>query len=288
MRRLTVAALATLVAGCTATDGGTVASSLREGSPAQLIPRFETTERLAALPAPTSALDVAVYAFPDRSGQFRPVEEGVTRSRAVTQGADALLIDVLERAGDGGWFNVIERGSVNDLAQERNIIKDILESEGRPRNLPTLRFAEYILAGGIVSYDANSITGGAGARFLSIGANTEYRRDVVTIALRVVSVATGDVLTSVTTTKTLYSILGQGQLFRFVAVDEILELEAGVSRNEPTTFAVRQAIELAVYATLLEGARKGLWSFSDPVGGEAALAAYARRYEGELPTAGGS
>jgi curli production assembly/transport component CsgG len=132
-----------------------------------------------------------------------------------------------------------------------------------------LRFAGVILDGGIIGYDSNETTGGLGATYLGIGADTQYRQDIVTVALRAVSVQTGRVLASVTTTKTVYSVLVHGSAFQFVAVDRLLQAEAGFTKNAPTTLAVREGIQLAVYALIFEGAKDGLWTFKDPVAGAA-------------------
>ncbi len=45
------------------------------------------------------------------------------------------------------------------------------------------------------------MTGGAGARYLGIGASKRYVKDTVTVSLRLVSVATGEVLIDVISTK---------------------------------------------------------------------------------------
>jgi hypothetical protein len=51
-------------------------------------------------------------------------------------------------------------------------------------------------------------------------------------------------------------------VLRFVdAGTKALELENGAAINEPTTYAVRVAIEQAVYELITEGQRKGLWSY---------------------------
>ena len=51
-------------------------------------------------------------------------------------------------------------------------------------------------------------------------------------------------------------------VLRFVdAGTKALELENGSALNEPTTYAVRVAIEQAVYELITEGQRKGLWSY---------------------------
>jgi len=83
------------------------------------------------------------------------------------------------------------------------------------------------------------------------------------VSLRAVSVQSGEVLASVSATKTVYSVATQGMIFRYVSIDELLQAEAGVTYNEPPQLAVRQAIELAVYNLILEGHAKNLWDFSD-------------------------
>ena len=45
----------------------------------------------------------------------------------------------------------------------------------------------------------------------------------------------------------------------------LLEVEAGVARNEPVTYAVRKAIEKGVVELINEGAKKDLWEFDIPV-----------------------
>ena len=53
---------------------------------------------LRNLPPPRRRVDVAVYAFPDLTGQQKPNDFVAEFSKAVTQGADAILIDVLNSA----------------------------------------------------------------------------------------------------------------------------------------------------------------------------------------------
>jgi curli production assembly/transport component CsgG len=95
-------------------------------------------------------------------------------------------------------------------------------------------------------------------------------------------VTTGEVMAAVTTTKTIYSTLVRGHVFKFVAVDELLEIDAGFSRNEPVGLAVRQAIELGVYALVMEGVKNGLWKFEDMDLGSQLLAQYRARYKPDV------
>ncbi len=241
------------------------------------------TRQLMLLPPPERVIDVGVYSFPDLSGQNKPNENFAEFSRAVTQGAASYLTEALLRAGRGRWFTVTERGNLDNLLQERRIIRGTREQyEGNNGPvLPPLRFAGIMLAGGIIGYDSNVRTGGAGARWLGIGTDVQYRRDVVTVGLRAISVQSGKVLAAVSTTKTIYSIAARTNVFRFVAVDELLDVDTGFSINEPPQLAVRQAVELAVYALVLEGALNGLWSFADKTRGREVLGGYVQtRYEG--------
>ncbi len=95
--------------------------------------------------------------------------------------------------------------------------------------------------------------------------------------MRIVSVQSGEVLNSVTVTKTIYSVALNANAYRYVAVAKLLQVEAGVTRNEPTQMAVREAIDLAVYATIIEGTRKKLWRFRDPVLGTRLVDEYLAR-----------
>jgi curli production assembly/transport component CsgG len=261
-----------LLAGCAAKPGQ---RELLEEAPI-LTPVSPTGLELESLPGPRRKLDIAVYQFPDLTGKNEPNDNVAVFSRAVTQGASGFVVDALQRAGHGHWFTVDERGGLNDLLQERQLVRatraEFEQDNARP--LPPIRFAGLLIEGGIVGFDANVITGGAGANFLNIGGDVQYRQDTVTVAMRVVSVQSGEMLTSITTTKTVYSLALRANVYKFVSVDRLLQAEAGITRTEPTQLAVRQAIDLAVYATVMQGAKKGIWSFADTKKGRALVEDY--------------
>jgi curli production assembly/transport component CsgG len=186
----------------------------------------------------------------------------------VTQGATSMLVKALQDAGSSRWFTVLERESLPNLMNERKIIRNthkqyLGNSANLNGGLPPLLFAPLILEGGIVAYESNLITGGIGARYLGIGGATEFQRDSVTVYLRAVSVKSGEVLASVNTSKTIFSIKLDAGLFKFVNFKELLEVETGFSSNEPPQMAVLEAIEKAVYNLVIEGALRGLWYFED-------------------------
>jgi curli production assembly/transport component CsgG len=253
--------------------GGCMSGSAQDpmAKPATLVPDTKTGIVLDTLPPPRRKLDVSVYNFPDLTGQNKPNDNFAEFSRALTQGAPAILIDVLTKAGGGAWFDVVERNDLQPLLQERQIIQNTrAAAEGdKAPSMPPLRFAGILLEGGIIGYDSDETTGGIGANYLGIGLDTQYRQDIITVALRAVSVQSGRVLASVTTTKTIYSVQVQSSAFMFAAVDQLLQAELGFTKNSPATLGVREGVQLAVYALIFEGVKNGLWQFKDRNAGEA-------------------
>ncbi len=395
LSRLTLAiCLPLIVSGCAT---GSVSDLVSE--PAKPLPLTHTGFKLERMPSAAKKIVVSVYDIKDETGQHKPNDSFSEYSRAVTQAGDAILIDVLKKAGHGSWFRVMERSNLKNLLQERNIVdvnnelrmkrrlqyalgrdgggdnrSDVAEARQRrssinaqlarvqgelaatqqqiqamqgapggqpPQSAPPimqkfhqlrteaqrlqqelaeaqkdldkassssngtlsraqqdvallkaaqdlarerapkmapLRTSEYIIEGAITGYDANEITGGIGARYLGIGGDKQYRRDIATVTLRLVRVKTGEICLSVTATKTVYSKALRGNAFKFVAIDKILEAEAGVSRNEPPSLAVRHAFELAVFSLIAEGAKQKLWNFKAHDDGRRILDHYDGRY----------
>lgn len=265
---------------------------------ARLNPETVTEHTLKLLPGPLERIPIAVYGVADQTGSFKPSEGGQTLSRAVTQAPTPILIKALQDAGNRRWFSVIERENLQNILRERQIILDMRkrylgETELNREALPALKFAGVLIEGAITGYDTNTVTGGAGARYLGIGGSTQYREDAVSVYLRAVSVKTGEVLISISSEQRVASIAASGNAFKFVAFQELLEAEAGLTMNQPRHLAVRQAFEKAVYGMIVEGSELGLWSFRDDVAGQAAVAHYRstyasapkKEYDGVLPDA---
>ena len=242
---------------------GTLLNQSVSPIPARLGEETQSTQDLKALPAPKDPLVVAVYKFRDQTGQYKPSENGASWSTAVTQGATTILIKALQ---DSKWFIPIERENVGNLLNERKIIRSSrvqYQGEGASA-LPPLLYAGIILEGGIISYDANVITGGAGLRYFGAGGSGQYRQDRVTVYLRAISTSNGQVLKTVYTSKTILSqSVGIG-LFQFVRFSRLLEAETGFTYNEPSELAVTEAIEKAVQSMIIEGVLDELWELEEP------------------------
>jgi curli production assembly/transport component CsgG len=230
----------------------------------------ETIKRLQNMPElGQPPITIAVYNFPDRTGQRKPNTKFSQLSTAVTQGPEAWVIQALKAVGYNSgepWFIVLERQGLDAIIKERQLIRstrELYDGESDTKNvLKPLKFAGLIIEGGIVGYDANVTSGGVGARYFGIGVNEQYRTDQVTVSLRVVAVQTGEILMTVSATKTIASYSSGGDVFRFLDMStKAMELETGVATNEPVNYAIRTTIEHAVFNMIHEGVRCGLWQF---------------------------
>lgn len=236
-------------------------------SEARLGAHSKAYEETELLPEPKEPVVVAVYKFRDQTGQYKPSEIGANWSTAVTQGATSILLESLE---ESGWFMPIEREGLSNLLNERKIIRSSraafsAQNPDQDENqlLPPLLFAGIILEGGIISYESNVMTGGAGLRYFGAGANGQYREDRVSIYLRAISTSNGRILKTVHTSKTILSQKLDAGIFRYVSLKRLLEAEVGFTFNEPAGIAVQEAIDKAVHALIIEGILDDLWQVKD-------------------------
>lgn len=232
-------------------------ASLGQESPAK--------KELLELPKPQEKIVVAVYKFRDQTGQYKPSENGANWSTAVTQGATTILIRVLE---ESGWFIPIERENIGNLLNERKIIRmSRAQYEKADQDneslLPPLLFAGVILEGGIISYETNVLTGGAGVSYMGADLSGEYREDRISIYIRAVSSSNGRVLKTVYTTKSILSQEVSTGIFRYITPTRILEAETGFTYNEPTEVCITEAIEKAVGSLVIEGIKDNLWGLQN-------------------------
>ena len=210
-------------------------------------------------------ITVAIYKFPDVTGQRK--QTGL--STAVSQGADVWVIQALMAVSKGSWFTVVERASLDNVVKERQLIRstrELYDGATGVDSLSPMLFAGLILEGGIVGYDTNTTSGGAGARYFGLGVNEQYRTDQVTISLRLIAVQTGEILLTVSSTKTIASTSNGADVFRFLDLGtKALEIESGNAANEPVNYAIRTAIEYGILQMLYIGKEQGLWEWELPV-----------------------
>lgn len=247
---------------------------------AQLTPLHPTARDLLNLPEPKGKVTIAVYGMRDQTGQYKPAPDS-SFSTAVTQGASSILVKALH---DSGWFVVVERENLQNLLTERKIVRALETPQANGAAVPQtppLLAASVLIEGGIVGYESNVRTGGAGARFLGIGVSSTYRVDQVSVNLRSVDIRSGQILQSISTTKTIYSYEINPSVFKFVNVKDLVELEVGMTRNEPTQLCVKEAIEAGVAHLITQGVKDGNWGLKDPAGWSNPVL---QRYLGEYDT----
>jgi curli production assembly/transport component CsgG len=255
-------AIVSILSGCAAIQS----TGFSETDPTLTTQRSGVKKEFDSIPAPAAGkpVSVAVYSFADKTGQRRPQANVASLSTAVTQGAETFLIQALQNVGQGRWFDVVERVGIDNLTKERTIIRQMREAYEGPNAKPLMpmQFAGIIMEGGIVGYDTITTSGGAGMRIFGIGKQTQWSQDTVTVSLRAVSVNTGKVIAVVTVQKTILSTADSATALKFFDQGtQAFEAEVGLTINEPGTYAVKAATEMAVVELIKEGARKGIWEY---------------------------
>ena len=223
------------------------------------------SEELKNVKEPVRKPVVAVYpnSFPDMTGARKSNGQYALFSTAITQAPEAFLIRALKHSGDGKFWRVVERVGLDSLTKERQIIRSTRVDFEDQSEVKPLLFAGLLLQGGVLSYDQNVLSGGAGARYLGIGSSKEYREDLITISLRLVSVSTGEILIETSTSKSLLSVGLSQDIFRFIDGQRLIEVEGGTAQNESTSIVLQSAIEMAVLEIIKIGVTKGYWEFKD-------------------------
>ena len=254
--------LVILVSSCAVLNENRDLSLTRDILPANILD-LQSVE-LAELPPAKKKPVIAVYrdSFQDLTGQRKSNSSFALFSTAVTQAPEALLIRALKHAANGEFFRVVERVGLDNLTKERQLIRSTRENFDEDKQLQPLLFAGLLIQGGVINYDTNVQSGGIGARYLGIGSSKQYREDVVTISLRLVSVSTGEVLMETLVSKSIVSTSVSQDVFRFIeAGTELVEIEGGVAENEVGSIALQKAIETGVFNLIEIGIERGYWEY---------------------------
>jgi len=224
------------------------------------------SEELKNLPPATMMPTIAIYpnSFKDLTGQRRSNSSFALFSTAITQAPEAFLIRAFKHTANGKFFRVVERVGLDDLTKERQLIRSTRKEFKEDNKMKPLLFAGLLVQGGVISYEANLRSGGAGARYLGIGNSKQYREDTVTISLRLVSVSTGEVLMETLVSKSIISTSVSQDIFRFIETGtELVEIEGGVAENESVSIALQKAIETGVLNIINIGIERGYWKYEN-------------------------
>ncbi|AKL11479.1 Curli production assembly/transport component CsgG [Phytobacter ursingii] len=256
MQRLFILLAVCLLSGC-------LTAPPKQAAKPTLLPRAQSYSDLTHLPLPSGKIYVSVYNIQDETGQFKPYPAS-NFSTAVPQSATSMLVTALK---DSRWFVPLERQGLQNLLNERKIIRAAQENGTVAINnrfpLQSLTAANVMIEGSIIGYESNVKSGGIGARYFGIGADTQYQLDQIAVNLRVVNVSTGEVLSSVNTSKTILSYEVQAGVFRFIDYQRLLEGEVGYTANEPVMLCLMSAIETGVILLINDGIDRGLWDLQN-------------------------
>lgn len=228
-RALALAVGALLVAtGCATPDAPQVATST-------------TSQALKKLPRrPGEPVAVSIY-------EFRSSVSDVS-SRTATDMFKTSLVQ-------SGQFRVVERARINEGVVREKQMNAQGMSTGRSAQQP-LRDARYLFEGAVTEANASEKqdSGAFGIGGLEIGGGRN--KDTIAVDVRIVDVATGDVVDSITVKKTLKansaSVGGLGALIGNVLAHKgrstpyVPDARASTSRREGVDEALRAAIDLAV------------------------------------------
>lgn len=277
LRSATLLMIISLLSGC-------LTAPPKQAAKPTLLPRAQSYQDLTHLPPTAGKIFVSVYNIQDETGQFKPYPAS-NFSTAVPQSATSMLVSALK---DSNWFIPLERQGLQNLLNERKIIRAAQENGTVARNnvrpLSSLVAANILIEGSIIGYESNVKSGGIGARYFGIGGSTQYQLDQIAVNLRAVDVNTGQVLSSVNTSKTILSYEVQAGVFRFIDYQRLLEGELGYTTNEPVMMCLMSAIETGVIYLIDDGIGRGLWFLKNPQDREALVL---QRYRDiKLPPAG--
>jgi curli production assembly/transport component CsgG len=98
----------------------------------------------------------------------------------------------------------------------------------------------------VVGYDRRMIDGGNGVGVVGVRANERISRDQITVVIKLVNVATGEIIATGHSTKFVDSTLSNFGVFTFMGEDVLLEAESGIAVNEASSLALFHAIDGAL------------------------------------------
>jgi curli production assembly/transport component CsgG len=212
----------------------------------------------------TPAIIVGVYQFIDQTGQRAVLDRQTSEmSSAIPQGLSSMLVQELMNSGDGKWFRVVERETIPTILNERKVVVAAMPDVENP--LQPLLLPGIIITGGAISYDRKVSQQFLGIGFASINGQKKIYSDRVSVALRAVSVQTGEVLESVYVSKEVLSQMNSINVLKVVN-NSTLAVEAGMVSNEPVSVAVRTAISAAVRQLFIRGLKRGWWRVDESIG----------------------
>jgi len=223
---------------------------------------YTTEEVLEAFSKREGQFTIAISSFEDLSGSR--IEGGA--STAVAGSGQLLLEYILKGYSDLNFMRLHTRRLLTDLVNERRLAQQANQSNAAQSleslseatralinsritplyQIPDINPVDFLVTGAVIGYDKNVLDTGAGAGI--VGINSTYRKssDSVSVLVQLVNVRSGAIVGVGVGNQAVESMMTNSGVFKFLEVDQILELEGGGSINEPKTYALFAALTEAV------------------------------------------
>ena len=152
LRALAIICMGLILASCASTK-----STVTYKGDMPYVEGTPTKDLLMAIPELDGQprITIAVYRFTDLTGQRKQSDNYASFSSAVTQGAEAWLIESLLETGD--WFKVLERGQLDSIMRERAVVQQTRQdfTEDDETGLKPMLFAGLLIHVGFIGYVTN-------------------------------------------------------------------------------------------------------------------------------------
>jgi curli biogenesis system outer membrane secretion channel CsgG len=188
----------------------------------------------------------AVGEVSDKTGQFQAVGNGT--STALTQGVSEMVMSAIYKTGKA---KLVERYDLRiPLAQVKMAEQRLSGPESQVRQ-GTVRGSDFVLVGALTELNYNIVSGGARLAVGGIGGGARSVVINVGLDLRVVNSRTFEVPYITSLQKQIQGFEVEANVFRFFGT-QLVELDAGMIRNEPLQLGVRSVVEMAVYQIMTD------------------------------------
>lgn len=186
---------------------------------------------------------ISVGEVADKTGTFE--KEGL--SRELTQGTTEMVISAFHKTGK---VKLQERWDLRVPLAEMKLASQKLLN-GRTYQDYKIKASDFVVVGALTELNYNVLSGGLGLSVSGIGANSRIVVINVALDLRVINPRTLEVAYVTSLQKQIYGEEVSANVFRFFGT-ELVEFEAGRTKNEPLQLGVRSVVEMAVYQIMTD------------------------------------
>lgn len=188
----------------------------------------------------------AVGEVADKTGQFQATGNGT--STALTQGVSEMVMSALYKTGKA---RLVERYDLRIPLAQLKMAEQGLTGPRTALRPGNVRGSDFVLMGALTELNYNIVSNGARLAIGGIGAGARSVVINVGLDLRVVNSRSFEVPYITSLQKQIIGFEVEANVFRFFGT-QLVELDAGMIRNEPLQLGVRSVVEMAVYQIMTD------------------------------------